>query len=183
MWHHFCLGDLCTPTSDAPDDQRCNIRSSRRAVRASNSPPISWPRIAGANFPAFAVATVVQDQVSCALSPVVQPLRPSPVLPFVLEPLRVTRCQSNCANAADQPAMLPKLDVSACVQPLGAGSAARITPQTMRFTILGGGGAKLAALCLIAALCIRTVPCSSLSAVTATKSLNSSSVCWLCGAL
>ena len=91
VWHHFCLGDLCIATSDAPDDQRCSIKGSRRAVRASNSPPISWPRLAGAKFPAFAVATVVQDQMSCALSPVVQSLQPSPVLPFVLEPLRVTK--------------------------------------------------------------------------------------------
>ena len=182
-WHLLCLGDLCTPTSDAPGDQRCNIRSSRRAVRASNSPSISRPKLAGANFSAFAVGTVVQDQMSCALSPMVQSLRPSPVLPFVLEPLRVTRCQSSCANAADQPAMLLKLDVSACVQPLGPSSAVRITPQNMRFTILGGGGAKLAALCLITALCIRIFPCSSSSAVTATKSLISSSVCWFCGAL
>ena len=117
--HLLNLGDLCTPTSDAPDDQRCSIWSSRRAVRTSNSPPISWPRLAGASFSAFAVGTVLQDQVSCAISPVVQSLRPSPVLPFVLEPLRVTRCQSICANAADQPAFLPKLDVSACTQPLG----------------------------------------------------------------
>ena len=183
VWHLLCLGDLCTPTSDAPGDRRCNIKSSRRAVRTSNSPPISWPRPTGANFSAFAVGTVIQDQVSCALSPVVQSLRPSPVLPFVLEPTRVTRCQSSCANGADQPAMLPKLDVSACIQPLGPSSAARITPQTMRFTILGGGGAKLAALCLITALCNRIFPCSSPSAVTATKSLISSSVCWFCGAL
>ena len=45
----------------------------------------------GRNIPGLAAASAVQDQVPYALSPVVQSLQPSPVLPFVLEPLRVTK--------------------------------------------------------------------------------------------
>ena len=160
----FCLGNLCTPTSNAPDDQRCSTREVPSLKFVGSKSRLNRPRrtVRPAALRQF-LGEVQRAQLSprwwLHLLSKIRCLVPSIQWCNRCGRLQCCRsfwnryvsprCQSSCANAADQPAMLPKLDVSAYIQPLGPGSAARITPQTMRFTILGGGGTKLAALCLI----------------------------------